>query len=130
MSQTFHNVETSLSAADAAKRVQEAALKEKFGVLDVMNLKQTMAGKGVVYDDEAIVISVCEPNFARRILTAESTAASCLPCRISVTTNKGKTTVSVPAPTSVFAMFNNPELLTLAAEAEPILARIVDAAKA
>jgi uncharacterized protein (DUF302 family) len=129
MAQSFHNVETTLSATEAAKRVQDAALKEKFGVLDVLNLKQTMAGKGVAYDDEAIVISVCEPNFAKRILTAEAKAASCLPCRISVTTRGGKTTVSSPSPASVFAMFENAGLLKIAAEAEPILKRIVDAAK-
>ncbi len=130
MAQAFHNVETNLSAADAAKRIQDAALKEKFGVLDVMNLKQTMAGKGITYDDEAIVISVCEPNYAKKILTLESTAASCLPCRISVTTRKGLTTASVPLPSATFALFNNPALTKLAAETEPMLKRIVDAAKA
>lgn len=130
MAQSFHNVETKLSAADAAKRVQDAALKEKFGVIDVLNLKQTMAGKGVNYDDEAIVISVCEPNYAKKFLTLEATAASCLPCRISVTTRGGKTTVSVPLPSAAFALFNNAALTKLVAETEPALKRMVDAAKA
>jgi uncharacterized protein (DUF302 family) len=130
MAQSFHDVETSLSAADAAKRVQEAVLKEKYGVIDVLNLKQTMAGKGVVYDDEAIVISVCEPNYAKKFLTLEPTVASCLPCRISVTTRKGKTTVSVPLPSAAFALFGNAALAKAAAETEPALKRIVEAAKA
>ena len=130
MAMSFHNVETSLSAADAAKRVQEAVLKEKYGVIDVLNLKQTMAGKGVAYDDEAIVISVCEPNYAKKFLTLEPTVASCLPCRISVTTRKGKTTVSVPLPSAAFALFGNAALAKAAAETEPALKRIVEAAKA
>jgi uncharacterized protein (DUF302 family) len=130
MAQSFHNVETALSAADAAKRVQDAVLKEKYGVIDVLNLKQTMAGKGVAYDDEAIVISVCEPNYAKKFLTLEPTVASCLPCRISVTTRKGKTTVSVPLPSAAFALFGNAALSKVAAETEPALKRIVEAAKA
>lgn len=130
MAKAFHNVETKLSAADAAKRVQDAALKEKFGVIDVLNLKQTMAGKGVSYDDEAIVIAVCEPNYAKKFLTLEPTSASCLPCRISVTTRNGKTTVSVPLPSQAFAIFGNDKLNKLAAETEPALERMADAAKA
>ncbi len=130
MAQSFHNVETSLPASDAVKRVQEAALKERFGVLDVLNLKQTMAGKGVAYDDEAIVISVCEPNYAKKFLSLEPTVASCLPCRISVTTRKGKTTVSVPLPSAAFALFGNAALAKAAEETEPALKRIVEAARA
>ena len=129
MASAFHNVETKLSASDAAKRVQDAAMTEKFGVIDVLNLKQTMAGKGVAYDDEAIVISVCEPNYAKKFLTLEPTVASCLPCRISVTTRGGKTTVSVPLPSQAFALFGNAALGKLAAETEPALKRMVDAAK-
>ncbi len=129
MSDAFHNVQTKLSAADAAKRVQDAVLKEKFGVIDVLNLKQIMAGKGVAYDDEAIVISVCEPNFAKKFLLVEPTVASCLPCRISVTTCKGTTTVSVPLPSASFALFKNPALTKLASETEAALKRMIEAAK-
>lgn len=130
MASSFYTVESKLSAADAAKRLQEAVLKEKYGVIDVLNLKQIMAGKGVTYDDEAIVVSVCEPNYARKFLTLENTVASCLPCRISVTSRRGKTYISLPLPSAMFGLFSNGELAKAGAETEAALKRMVDAARA
>jgi hypothetical protein len=47
-----------------------------------------------------------------------------------VTTRAGKTVVSAPLPTAALALFNNAALAKVAAETEPMLRRIVDAAKA
>ena len=127
MENMFHEVETSLSPAEASERIQEAAKENKFGVINVLNLTEIMAGKGVEYDGAAIVIEICQPGYAKKFLEVEPTVATCLPCRVSVTSKGGKTIVHTIRPENAFAMFNVPGLEPLAKEVAEILNRIMEA---
>lgn len=129
MSDFMYTVESVLSAADAAQKVQDAAKAEKFGVINVLNLKQIMAGKGVEFDGEAVVVEICEPNYARRFLDADPATATCLPCRVSVTRKDGVTRVSAAMPGPMFRLFENEALNGPADEVEAVVRRVVEAAR-
>lgn len=128
MSNDFISVESSLSTEQAVARVQEAAKANGFGVLGVLNLRQIMANKGVQYAEEATVVEICEPNYARRFLTTDARVAPCLPCRIAITSSGGKTVVQTVRPSSMMGMFQNPALEAPARETDAFIEKIVAAA--
>lgn len=111
-----------------AKRLEEAAAAEKFGVLGVHDLKQKMEAKGVPFEPECRVFEVCNPQKAKAVLEADMSIANALPCRICVYQDGDKVTVSTMRPTAVLGMFGRPELGPVAEEVEQALIRIIDKA--
>ncbi|MBX3459735.1 MAG: DUF302 domain-containing protein [Planctomycetes bacterium] len=128
MSNDFIRTDSKLSVEQAVAKVQEAAKANGFGVLGVLNLRQIMANKGVEYAEEATVVEICEPNYARRFLSTDQRVAPCLPCRIAVTSSGGKTVVQTVRPSSMMRMFNNAALEAPAVETDAFIEKIVAAA--
>ncbi len=82
--------ETRGSAKEVVERIEKAAVDNQFGVLGVHNLKEKMAAKGVDFRRECLVVEVCNPAKAKRVLEADMAISTALPCRISVYEEAGK----------------------------------------
>lgn len=108
------------------KALAEAAARHKFGVIASLNLKQTMANKGVDFAGECVIYEVCNPHNAKRALEADGAVSTALPCRISVYRSGDEFRVATILPTKLMGMFGNPELETVAAEVESALKSIID----
>ena len=120
--------EASGSVDEVAKRVEEAALANQFGVLGVHDLKQKMNAKGVAFDSECLILEVCNPVKAKTVLQSNMAISTALPCRISVFEEDGKVKVAALKPTAMLAMFDQPDLSSVAREVEETMERIIDAA--
>ncbi|MCC7510731.1 MAG: DUF302 domain-containing protein [Planctomycetes bacterium] len=129
MSDDFIRTESKLTTEQAVAKVQEAAKASGFGVLGVLNLRQIMANKGVQYGEDATVVEICEPNYAKQFLTIDQRVAPCLPCRIAVTSAAGKTVVQTVRPSSMMRMFANKALDTPASQTDAVIEKIIAAAK-
>lgn len=129
MSNDFIRTESSLNTEQAVAKVQEAAKANGFGVLGVLNLRQIMATKGVQYGEDATVVEICEPNYAKQFLGIDQRVAPCLPCRIAVTTAGGKTVIQTVRPSSMMRMFENKALDAPARETDAAIEKIIAAAK-
>ena len=116
------------SIDDVARRLEEAAAAEKFGILGVHDLKQKMNEKGVTFRPECRVFDVCNPQKARTVLEADMAISTALPCRISVYEEGGTVKVSTLRPTAVLGLFGRPELQTVAEEVEAAMIRMINAA--
>lgn len=122
-------VPTNKSVSDAAAALQAAVEAHQFGVMQVHNLKETMAKKGVSLDHECLIFEVCQPWQAKRVLDAHMSVSTALPCRISVYDEGGRTVLAALKPTALLAVFGAPELASVAQEVETtILAIMHDAA--
>ncbi|MCF7976039.1 MAG: DUF302 domain-containing protein [Phycisphaerae bacterium] len=120
--------ETDASPSQVIERLETAAKDNQFGVLALHNLKDKMNAKGVEFDCDCIVLEVCNPVQAQKVLLADMSISTALPCRISVYQENGKTKMATLLPTALFKFFNAPDLEPVAKEVEETLIRIIDTA--
>ena len=111
---------------DVLERLEKAVTENKFGVLGVHNLKEKMAAKGVEFGPECRIVEVCNPMQAKKVLEANMSISTALPCRISVYEECGKIKVATLRPTVLLNLFGNPDLESVAREVEDTVIRIID----
>ena len=121
-------VSTDKSVSDAAAALQAAVQANHFGVMQVHNLKETMAKKGVAFERECLIFEVCQPQQAKKVLDQNMSVSTALPCRISIYEEGGKTILAALKPTTLLAMFHTPQLEEVAQEVENTIVKIINEA--
>ena len=116
---------TDKTVSDAAAALQAAVQANHFGVMQMHNLKETMAKKGVEFDHECLIFEVCQPQQAKKVLDENMNVSTALPCRISIYEEGGKTVLATLKPTTLLAMFNSPQLEGVAQEVEETIVTIM-----
>lgn len=121
-------VSTQKTVSDAAAALQTAVEANHFGVLHVHNLKETMHKKGVNFVHPCLIFEVCQPQQAKTVLDANMSISTALPCRISIYEQDGETVLATLRPTILLAMFNSPQLASVAEEVEATIVKIMNEA--
>jgi len=116
---------TDKTVSEAATALQAAVQVNHFGVMQVHNLKETMAKKGVEFTRECLIVEVCQPQQAKKVLDENMGVSTALPCRISIYEEGGKTILATLKPTVLLAMFNAPQLAGVAQEVEETIVKIM-----
>jgi uncharacterized protein (DUF302 family) len=116
---------TDKTVSEAAAALQAAVQGNHFGVMQVHNLKETMATKGVEFARECLIFEVCQPQQAKKALDEDMSVSTALPCRISLYEEGGKTILATLKPTALLAMFNAPQLEAVAQEVEDTIVKIM-----
>ena len=119
---------TDKTVSEAAAALQAAVQANHFGVMQVHNLKETMAKKGVEFARECLIFEVCQPQQAKKVLEQNMSVCTALPCRISIYEEGGKTILATLKPTTLLAMFNTPQLEGVAQEVEDTIVKIMQEA--
>lgn len=118
-------VSTDKTVSKAAVALEAAVQANHFGVMQVHNLKETMAKKGVELERECLIFEVCQPQQAKKVLDQNMSVSTALPCRISIYEEGGKTILATLKPTTLLAMFNTPQLEGVAHEVEDTIVKIM-----
>ncbi len=114
----------------AARDLEEAVKRNKFGVLHVHDLQKTLQEKGVDFPNACRILEVCNPQRAVQVLTGNMTMNMALPCRISVYQEQGKTKIGMIRPTALLALFPGAAgLTTVAEDVERETMRMIDEAR-
>jgi uncharacterized protein (DUF302 family) len=121
---------TDKTVSEAAAALQAAVQNNHFGVMQVHNLKETMAKKGVEFARECLIFEVCQPQQAKKVLDQNMSVSTALPCRISIYEEGGKTVLATLKPTTLLALFNTPQLKGVAQEVEDTIVKIMKEAAA
>src|SRR5664280_1214317 len=116
---------TDKTVSEAAAALQAAVQPNHFSVMQVHNLKETMAKKGVEFARECLIFEVCQPQQAKKVLDQNMSVSTALPCRISIYEEGGKTILATLKPTILLAMFNAPQLEGVAQEVEHTIVKIM-----
>jgi uncharacterized protein (DUF302 family) len=119
---------TDKNVNETAAALQAAVQANHFGVMQVHNLKETMAKKGVEFARECLIFEVCQPQQAKKVLDQNMSISTALPCRISIYQEDGKTILATLKPTALLAMFNAPQLEGVAQEVENTIVKIMNEA--
>lgn len=118
---------TNKSLDQIDRDLREAAARNKFGVLAMLDLKQTMKNKGVEFGSEVRVYEVCNPFHARTVLGESAAVSTALPCRISVYESAAGTQVATILPSELMRLFaSTPAMEETAAEVERTLKTMID----
>ena len=123
-------VSTDKTVSETAAALQAAVEANHFGVMQVHNLKESMARKGVEFAHECLIYEVCQPQQAKKVLDANMSLSTALPCRISIFEEDGKTVLATLKPTTLLGMFNAPHLEGVAREVEATIVKIMNEAAA
>ncbi|MHB8653887.1 MAG: DUF302 domain-containing protein [Terriglobia bacterium] len=124
----LYQVESGKSLPDVARDLEAAALKNKFGVLAVHDLKAKLKEKGVDLNQDCLVYEVCNPVQAKKVLDADPDISTALPCRISIYRKGSALILATIRPTALLEMFARPELKIVAQEVEEVIFRIMNEA--
>ena len=80
---------------------RKALQRHKFGVLSVLDLKQTLGNKGIVLERECRVYDICNPQAASTALNTDMSVSVVLPCRVSVYQDGKTLTIATVKPTDL-----------------------------
>jgi uncharacterized protein (DUF302 family) len=116
---------TDKTVSEAAAALQATVQANHFGVMQVHNLKEAMAKKGVEFVHECLIFEVCQPQQAKKVLDENMSVSTALPCRISIYEEGGKTILATLKPTTLLAMFNAPHLKGVVQEVEDTIIKIM-----
>jgi len=121
----LHIVESRKPLDRVAKDLEEAVARHQFGVLDVHDLKATMAKKGVDFGPECRIFEVCNPHQAKKVLEANLEISTALPCRISLYEEGGVRKLATIKPTTLIGLYSTPGLRAVAQAVEATLEAIM-----
>ncbi len=119
---------TDKTISEVTAALQKAVPANRFGIMQIHNLQETMAGKGVEFKQECLIFEVCQPQQAKKVLEENMSISTALPCRISLYRENGKTILATLKPTALLAMFNSPQLSGTAQEVEETIVKIMNEA--
>lgn len=122
--------ETRKDFETAVKDLEDAVKRNKYGVLHIHDVQQTLKGKGIDFPSRVRILEVCNPQRASRVLTAHIPVNLALPCRISVFEQEGKIKIGMIKPSFLLSVFPHQEELKTEAEAvEQDTVRIIEEAR-
>jgi uncharacterized protein (DUF302 family) len=99
----------------------DARLKaHKLGTLHVHDVRATLEAKGVSCDTPLVIMDVCNPGYAKRVLDAtRNRIAPLLPCSIALWQEDAEVVVRMVRPSALARFFpGTAELESIAAEVE------------
>lgn len=124
----IYSIKSSKSLPEIDHALREAAQRHKFGVLNVLDLKQTLSNKGIDLAMECRIYDVCNPQAASAALNHDMLASAVLPCRISVFAGPDAITLATVKPTDLMRATGLKSVDDLALEIEREITAIMDEA--
>lgn len=122
--------ESGKAVEQAAADLEEAVKAHGFGVLNVHDLRRTLAGKGYELDGECRILDVCNPAQALKVLDEDMEMNLVLPCRVSVYDDDGTTKIGMIRPTRLLAsLSDSPKLMDVAEEVEQKITAMIEEAR-
>ena len=120
-----YTVETNRPFAEVAAAIEDNTAKNKFRVLAVHDVQETLAEKGIERNPLKI-IEVCNAKFAHEALGKNPEVALFMPCRIAVYGEEHKTIVKLAKPPMIALMMPEAGLNDLANGVEATLKKVVE----
>jgi len=123
----FHyTVETTEKLDHVIAVLEESLKEEQFGVLWRFNLHDKLKERGFDFEKTFVVLEVCNPAEANRVISENVLAGYFLPCKIVVYEIEGKTKVGLPRPSAMMAMMEDPKLARIAKDVEERLLKCIE----
>lgn len=102
----------------AVTKLEESLAEEGFGVLWNLDLRTKLQEKGIDFDKELMILEVCNPHEAKKVLDEEILVSYFLPCKIVVYNESQTTKIGMPKPSLFMQIIDNEKLKEIAEDIE------------
>jgi uncharacterized protein (DUF302 family) len=111
---------------EACAALEANVAAAKFGVIHMMDVKATLASKGVEIDTESRIYEICNPVRAKWLLDKDFQLVSGLPCRVSIWQGKEGVELGFIDGQAILGMITeDPEVIAYMSEVNTIIQSIV-----
>lgn len=124
----IYQVKTEKGFDDAVLSLKEACASVGFGTLWQLNFKDKLQEKGLPFDDNYMILEVCNPVKAQQVLLEHREAGFFLPCKVAVYEKDGEVFMGMPKPTELMSMLGSETLKAVAVEVEEALVAAIQKA--
>jgi uncharacterized protein (DUF302 family) len=122
----WKSLETDFDAALA--RLPDALAAEGFGVITRIDMRETMKQKLGADFRRYQILGACNPKLALAALTADARVGTMLPCNVVLyEDDAGRAVLGAIDPMQSIGEGGSPALVTIAADVQARLARVLDA---
>jgi uncharacterized protein (DUF302 family) len=115
-----------LSYDQAIEKATEELKKEGFGVLTIIDVKETMKKKLDKDVERYIILGACNPPFAYEALMAEEQIGILMPCNVIVYERNGEVKVSGFNSALISMISDNPKLTELSKVLTEKMQRVIN----
>lgn len=122
-----YDKESARSFDDVVADVEKFTAENKFRVLHIHNVQQTLSEKGLEREPFKI-IELCNAKFAHEALAKDVNTSLFMPCKINVYTEDGKTKIKAMRPRAIAELMPESGLADLAGDVDRVIVSIVDRA--
>ena len=119
---------TNKNLDEAINSLTEKLKENDFGVLWQVNFKDKLNEKGLDFEDNYVVLEVCNPKKAKEVLEKNIHVGYVLPCKMVVREENDQTYVGMTRPEALISLFGESDLNTMAKEVEEILKKSIEVA--
>jgi uncharacterized protein (DUF302 family) len=127
MMKNIFTITLNLPFDEVVSRVRDVLSHEGFGVITEIDVTATFKKKLDVEFKNYLILGVCRPQLAHRVLSADDNVGLLLPCNVIVYENKDGVTVSSMYPTQMLRLLGDhapPEINEVAKEAEKMFEKV------
>lgn len=111
---------------EVEKKVRDALLKEKFGVISEIDIQAKLKEKLGIDHPPHKILGACNPKLAHEALQDNIDVALALPCNVVLREENGQTNVSALKPSIALEPFQGLKVHETACKAEEALERVFD----
>jgi uncharacterized protein (DUF302 family) len=116
------------SFGDSVKKVQDELLKEGFGVISQVDMKQKFREKLHKEFRNYLILGTCNPGLAYQAFGVEINVGTLLPCNVAIySVSDSRTVVMVMDPVAALSLVGNAQLSELAETVKQCLKRVLAA---
>lgn len=123
----FYEKSTDKSLDEAIESLKENLKENSFGVLWELNFKETLEGKGLDFENDFVVLEVCNPKQAKAVLEENIHIGYVLPCKMVVRDDGDKRYIGMTSPEKLIGLFDEPELDEVAKKVAGALKTAIEA---
>lgn len=116
-----------LSYEQAVDKVTAALKEQGFGVLTEIDVKATLKKKLDADFRKYVILGACNPPLAHKALSTQLNIGLLLPCNVIVYEEDGGSVVEILDPIQMMEVAGNPDLDSVAQEAQARLRRVIEA---
>lgn len=129
MNNIKYEVITNKSFDEAVYSVIKSLEEQKFGVLWKLNFKDKLKEKEIDFQNNFMILEVCNPQKAKEVLSKHIEAGYFLPCKIVVYEEKGSVKIGMLKPEVLIGMLDFKDLTAIAKEVQNTMITAITNAK-
>jgi len=118
---------TDYTFSQAIEKVIDELKKEGFGILTMIDVKETLKNKINVDFKNYTILGACNPPIAHKALQTEEELGLLLPCNVVVYEKDNKIVVSIFDPMMMTKVIDNDKMIPIASEVKEKLQRVLEA---